>query len=60
MVGPADANHARMAFDPRRFFNIELAAVVTIILSVALVAYIVLFLWMDAGNTFHEARGLSR
>jgi hypothetical protein len=49
-----------MAFKPSRIFNIHVAAVATVILSVAVVAYIVLFLWMDAGGTFHEVARLSR
>jgi len=49
-----------MAFKPSRVFNIHVAAVATVIISVALVAYVVFFLWMDAGGTFYEARGSSR
>jgi hypothetical protein len=32
-----------MAFDPRRVFSIEVASIVTIIFSVALIAYVVFF-----------------
>jgi hypothetical protein len=32
-----------MAFDPRRVFSIEVAGIATIILSVALIAYVLFF-----------------
>jgi hypothetical protein len=32
-----------MAFDPRRVFSIEVASIATIILSVALIAYVLFF-----------------
>jgi hypothetical protein len=32
-----------MAFDPRRVFSIEIAGTATIILSVALIAYVLFF-----------------
>jgi hypothetical protein len=40
-----------MAFKPRRFFSLEGAGIATIIVSVALVAYSVFFLLMDALGT---------
>ena len=40
---PTAAKSCRMAFDPRAFNFIEVAGIATIILSLALVAYIVFF-----------------
>jgi hypothetical protein len=35
----------RMAFHPRRAFNLEVAGIATLILSVALIAYVLIAIW---------------